>query len=193
MNFFLGITWVEKVPPSCKKVNFFIYTSARRSLNLSGNSKVSFGQLSKGWWVWPVHEYPSLGWEKVEKHQLRGKFLEEGLSQRYDGKTSADSGLGIACGGFLRGSGVTRQDGILNFSFLTETTSSSGVSFRKFGLIMPLWEWRSPSRIILYKIQAHLIIILKIFLILLLPLSPCHKTRGTAVDQYFHVIFHLSP
>lgn len=58
----------------------------------------------------------------------------------YDGRISADSGLGIACGGFLRGSGVTRQDGILNFSFLTETTSSSGVSFRKFGLIMPLWE-----------------------------------------------------
>lgn len=47
MNFFLGITWVEKVPPSFKKVIFFIYTSARKSLNLCGNSKVSFGQLSK--------------------------------------------------------------------------------------------------------------------------------------------------
>lgn len=49
----------------------------------------------------------------MEKHQLRDKFLEEGLSQRYDGRISADSGLGIACGGFLREFGVTGHGGDL--------------------------------------------------------------------------------
>lgn len=146
MNFFLGRTWVKKVLPSSKKVNFFIYPSARKSLNLSGNSKVWFGQLSKGWWILPVREYPSLDWDQVEKHQLRDKFLEKGLIQRYDGRISADSGLGIAFGVFLRGFGVTGHggDGISHISFLTETTSSSGVSFRELGLISPTLGVKIP-------------------------------------------------
>lgn len=166
-------------------------------------SKVSFGQLSQGWWIWPVHEYPSLDWDQAEKHQLRGEFLGEGWSQRHHGRISADTGLGIAFGGFLRGYGVTGhgRDAMPPFSFLTETTSSSEASFMELSLISPTLGGKIPSRVIPYKIQPHLIIILKVFLILLLPLSPCqtahwlcnHKTPGTAVDQYFHVIFHLSP